>query len=104
MEQDSRQELEGAIARIEREHGGNGEIMPGASGGSEDSLPSFCSIESFLYRVSKVFEDKRPAGNQGQVMDRKAYVRQVERKRRWGCSEVIKCNNNILMASSVMSK
>lgn len=84
MDQDGQRELEEAIARIEREHGGNGEIMPGASGGSEGSSPSFRSIESFLYRVSKVFEDKRPVGNQGQVMDRKAYVRQAERKREMG--------------------
>ena len=84
IDQDSQQELEEAIARIEREHGGNGEIMPGASGGSEGSSPSFRSIESFLYRVSKVFEDKRPVGNQGPVMDRKAYVRQAERKREMG--------------------
>ncbi|MBR5677411.1 MAG: hypothetical protein IKX20_04660 [Paludibacteraceae bacterium] len=84
VDMDGQRALEEAIARIEREHGGNGEIMPGASGGSEDSLPSFRSIESFLYRVSKVFEDKRPVGNQGQAMDRKAYVRQAERKREMG--------------------
>ena len=51
-----------------------------ASGNSEGSSTLFRSIESFLYRASKVFEDKRPVGNQGQAMDRKAYVKQTERK------------------------
>ena len=84
MDQDSRRKLEEVIARIEREHGEIGEIMPGASGGSEGSSPSFRSIESFLYRVSKVFEDKRPVRDQGQAMDTKLYVRQTERKREMG--------------------
>ena len=81
---DGQRELEETIARIEREHHGLGGIEPGAYEGSEGSSPSFRSIESFLYRVGKVFEDKRPVGNQGQAMDRKAYVRQVERKREIG--------------------
>ena len=84
MDQDGQQELEEAIARIEREHRENGETMSESYEGSDVSTPSFRSIESFLYRVSKVFEDKRPVGNQGQAMDRKAYVRQVERKREMG--------------------
>ena len=84
IDQDSQQELEEAIERIEREHRGPGGIESGAYEGSESCSPSFRSIESFLYRVSKVFEDKRPAGNQGQAMDRKAYVRQAERKREMG--------------------
>ena len=84
IDQDNQQELEEAIARIESEHRGTGESVPGAYEGSEGGSPSFRSIESFLYRVSKVFEDKRPVGNQGQAMDRKAYVRQVERKREMG--------------------
>ena len=80
-EQDDRITLEETLARIEQEHC-NAEMMPTAS--SEDYLPSFRSIESFLYRVSKVFEDKRPVGDQGQVMDKKMYIRQEERKRELG--------------------
>ena len=84
MNQDSQQELAEAIARIERELHGHDEIIPGVNEDSDSRLPSFRSIESFLYRVSKVFEDKRPVGNQGQTMDKKMYVRQVERKREMG--------------------
>jgi len=84
VDRDGQQELEEAIARIEREHLGSDGIEPGAYEGSEGGSPSFRGIESFLYRVSKVFEDKRPVGNQGQAMDRKTYVRQVERKREMG--------------------
>lgn len=84
VDQRGRQELEEAISRIEREHSENGNTMPGAVGDSEASSPSFLSIESFLNHVSKVFEDRRPAGNQGQAMDKKMYVRQVERKRAMG--------------------
>ena len=80
-EQDDRITLEETLARIEQEHC-NAEMMPTAS--SEDYLPSFRSIESFLYRVSKVFEDKRPVGDQGQAMDKKMYIRQEERKRELG--------------------
>ena len=84
VDMDGQRALEEAIARIERGHRGPGGIEPGAYEGSEGGSQSFRSIESFLYRVSKVFEDKRPVGNQGQAMDRKAYVRQAERKREMG--------------------
>ena len=84
MNQGSQQELEEALARIERVHCGTDESMLRAYEDSDGSSPSFRSIESFLYRVSKVFEDKRPIGNQGQAMDRKMYVRQTERKREMG--------------------
>ena len=77
-------ELEEAIARIEREHAASAEMMLTAYGNNEAGGVSFRSIESFLYRVSKVFEEKRPIGNQGQSMDRKMYVRQEERKREMG--------------------
>ena len=78
---DGSEELERAIARIEREHSRPEAVIPTAY---EETGPSFRSIESFLYRVSKVFQDKRPAGEQGQVMDRKMYVREVERKKELG--------------------
>lgn len=74
-------ELERTLERIQREHGIEEAVHQVKN---EVELPSFHSIESFLYRVSKVFEDKRPIGDQGQVMDKKAYVRQAERKRELG--------------------
>jgi hypothetical protein len=74
-------ELEQTLERIQREHGTEEAVHQAEN---EAVLPSFRSIESFLYRVSKVFEDKRPIGDQGQVMDKKAYVRQVEHKRELG--------------------
>ncbi len=74
-------ELEQTLERIQREHGTEETVRQAEN---EAELPSFRSIESFLYRVSKVFEDKRPIGNQGQVMDKKAYVRQMEHKRELG--------------------
>ena len=73
--------LEETLARIEREHQVTEEISKASR---EEYEPSFRSVESFLYRVSKVFEDKRPIGEQGQVMDKKMYVRQEERKRELG--------------------
>ncbi len=76
--------LEETIVRIEKECAGKTEMMLPAYEPEEGGVVSFRSIESFLYRVSKVFEDKRPIGNQGQVMDRKLYVRQSERKREMG--------------------
>lgn len=79
--QSDNQELEETLTRIEREHRGMGMMLTASC---EESIPSFRSIESFLYRVSKVFEDKRPIGDKGQVMDRKIYVRQEERKRELG--------------------
>ncbi|MBO4531999.1 MAG: hypothetical protein J5767_15320 [Paludibacteraceae bacterium] len=84
MNQDRRHELEEAIARIERNRTASTETMPAVYRNTETGDVSFRSIESFLYRVSKVFEEKRPIGNQGQVMDKKMYVRQVERKREMG--------------------
>ena len=80
--QDSMPELEQILARIQREHEAEFEMKPAAS--FEESAPWLRGIEVFLYRISKVFEDKRPVGEQGQVMDRKAYVREVERKREMG--------------------
>ena len=74
-------ELERALERVQREHGPEKVAYQSEN---EDELPSFRSIESFLYRVGKVFEDKRPIEDQGQVMDRKAYVRQAERKHELG--------------------
>ena len=81
QEVNEQNELERTLERIQREH-----VAEEAAHQAEDEaeLPSFRSIESFLYRVSKVFEDKRPIGDQGQVMDKKAYVRQAERKRELG--------------------
>lgn len=80
-EVDELNELEWALERIQREHGTEEAVHQTEN---DAALPSFRSIESFLYRVSKVFEDKRPIGDQGQVMDKKAYVRQAERKRELG--------------------
>ena len=80
-EQYNHQGLEETLARIEQEYCYT-EMAPLTS--FEDSMPSFRSIESFLYRVSKVFEEKRPVGDQGQAMDKKMYVRQEERKRELG--------------------
>ena len=71
-------ELERTPECIQREYG-NEEAVHQTE--NEVELPSFRSIESFLYRVSKVFEDKRPIGDQGQVMDKKAYIREEARKR-----------------------
>ena len=73
--------MEQTLERIQLEHGTEEAFH---QVGNEVELPSFRSIESFLYRVSKVFEDKRPIGDQGQVMDKKAYVRQAERKHELG--------------------
>lgn len=78
------QELEETLARIEREHAASAEMMLPAYSNTDANDVSFRSIESFLYRVSKVFEEKRPIGDRGQVMDRKMYVREVERKRELG--------------------
>ena len=80
-EVDELNELEQTLERIQREHGTEEAVHQAEN---EVELPSFRSIESFLYRVSKVFEDKRPIGDQGQVMDKKVYVRQAERKRELG--------------------
>ena len=71
-------EFERTLERIQREHGAEEDVRPAEN---ETEMPSFRSIESFLYRVSKVFEEKRPIGDQGQALDRKAYVRQVNHKR-----------------------
>ena len=79
--QSGNQILEETLARIEREHQVTEETSEASH---EEYVPSFRSIESFLYRVSKVFEDKRPVGDQGQAMDKKMYVRQEARKRELG--------------------
>lgn len=79
--QSGNQILEETLARIDREHQVTEETSEASH---EEYVPSFRSIESFLYRVSKVFEDKRPVGDQGQVMDKKMYIRQEERKRELG--------------------
>ena len=79
--QSGNQILEETLARIEREHQVTQETSEASH---EEYVPSFRSIESFLYRVSKVFEDKRPVGDQGQAMDKKMYVRQEARKRELG--------------------
>ena len=78
---DELNELERALERIEREHYSESIVNQAKN---ETDLPSFRSIESFLYRVSKVFADKRPIDDQGRAMDKKAYVRQVERKQEMG--------------------
>ena len=80
-EVDELNELERTLEHGQREHMPEGVAHQAEN---EVELPSFRSIESFLFRVSKVFEDKRPIGGQGQVMDRKAYVRQTERKHELG--------------------
>ena len=80
----TRTSLEETIERIEKEYVGKSEMMLPAYEPEEGGVVSFRSVESFLYRVSKVFEDKRPIGDQGQVMDRKLYVRLAERKREMG--------------------
>lgn len=82
IEQGSMTELDEILSRIEQEHRTDSEMKPVAS--IEESVPWLCGMESFLYRISKVFEDKRPVGEQGQVLDRKEYVREVERKREMG--------------------
>ena len=79
--QSDSQILEEMLTRIESEHHVTEETLEAPR---EDLVPSFRSIESFLYRVSKVFEDKRPVGDQGHMMDKKMYVRQVEQKRKLG--------------------
>ena len=75
--QSGHQILEETIARIGREHQ-VAEETPEAS--HEEYLPSFRSIESFLYRVSKVFEEKKLASEEGQTIDRKAFMRMVKKK------------------------
>ena len=75
-------ELEETLARLSREHSETEPIQSTDENGM--SSPSFRSIESFLYRVSKVFQDKRPVGEHGQAMDHKMYVRQSERKQELG--------------------
>ena len=74
-------ELERALARIESEHRSEGSMSQAEN---TSDLPTFRSIESFLYRVSKVFADQRPIDDHGQAIDKKAYVRQAERKRELG--------------------
>lgn len=81
-EQGSMRELEEILSRIEQEHRTDSEMKPSIS--FEEDASWVRGVESFLYRISKVFEDKRPAGEQGQVLDRKEYVREVERKREMG--------------------
>ncbi len=78
----SMSELEEILSRIEQEHRMDFDMMPVAS--FKESAPWVREVESFLYRISKVFEDKRPIGEQGQVLDRKEYVREVEREREMG--------------------
>ena len=73
--------LEQTLERIEREHHLESVVNQAEN---ETDMPSFRSIESFLYRVSKVFADQRPIDDQGQAINKKAYVRQVERKREMG--------------------
>ncbi|MBQ6661310.1 MAG: hypothetical protein IJM57_07810 [Lachnospiraceae bacterium] len=85
------QELEETLARIEREHAASAEMMLPAYSNTDANDVSFRSIESFLYRVSKVFEEKRPIGDRGQVTNRKMYVREAERKGSWGCNEMLHC-------------
>ena len=80
-ENDELNELERTLERIEREHHSESVVNQAEN---ETDMPSFRSIESFLYRVSKVFADQRPIDDQGRAMDKKAYVRQVERKREMG--------------------
>ena len=73
--------FEQVLERIAHEHNEAAKTMPIAE---SERTPSFRSIESFLYRVSKIFEDKKPLGDQGQAMDRKSYIRQAERRREMG--------------------
>lgn len=80
-EMDEMNELERTLARIESEYCSAGSVSRDEN---TSDMPTFRSMESFLYRVSKVFADKRPIGDQGQAMDKKAYIRQVERKRELG--------------------
>ena len=80
-EMDEMNELERTLARIESEHCSAGSVSQDVNA---SDMPTFRSLESFLYRVSKVFADKRPINDRGQVMDKKAYVRQAERKRELG--------------------
>ena len=74
-------ELERTLARIASEQ--RSEESMNHEGNTSD-MPTFRSIENFLYRVSKVFADQRPIDGQGQSMDKKAYVRQAERKHELG--------------------
>ena len=78
---DELNELERTLERIQREHHSESVVNQAEN---EIDMPSFRSIESFLYRVSKVFADQRPIDDQGQAMDKKAYIRQVERKQEMG--------------------
>ena len=75
-------ELEETLSRISRERQWSEPML--SADENEEQLPSLRSIESFLYRVSRVFQDKRPASEHGQAMDHKMYVRQSERKHELG--------------------
>lgn len=75
-------EFEETLSRISREHRRSEPLL--SADENEAQLPSLRSMESFLYRVSKVFQDKRPAGEHGQAMDHKMYIRQSERKHELG--------------------
>ena len=78
---DELNEREWTLERIEREHHSESVVNQTEN---EIDIPSFRSIESFLYRVSKVFAEQRPIDDHGRVMDKKAYIRQVERKQEVG--------------------
>ena len=50
----------------------------------EEEAISFRAIESFLYRISKVFEDKQPIRHYSPVIERKALAREEELKEEMG--------------------
>ena len=50
----------------------------------EEEAISFRAIESFLYRISKVFEDKQPVRHYSPVIERKALAREEELKEEMG--------------------
>ena len=72
--------LDELIRRIEMEHGDtrNQEKT------NELSQSNINSLWWLLNRIAKVFEDKRPVNENGQILDKKMYVRQEERKRELG--------------------
>lgn len=80
--QKSMQELEEMLERIQMEHGAEPEIMPVAS--FAENVTWLRGVESFLYRISRVFEDNRTINDQGLMIDRKTYIREVERRREIG--------------------
>ena len=72
--------LDELIRRIEKEH----ENTRNQEKTTELSQSNINGLWWLLNRIAKVFEDKKPANENGQSLDKKMYVRQEERKRELG--------------------